>query len=104
MEALMADQQEREAPQHATTRRYRSRGVEVEIREAKDHVELMLDGIPINVSIIDGQFHSQLANQFKSFATIEEVVDTLLANEGRTWVLHSPGTGHGGGGHGPHTR
>jgi hypothetical protein len=70
------------------TRRYRSRGVDVEIREAADRVELTLDGMPVPVSIVDGEFHSQLANQFTAFETIDEIVDTLLANEGRTWTLH----------------
>jgi hypothetical protein len=85
-----------------TTRRYESNGVEVEIREAKNRVELKLDGKPIRVSIIDGKFHSQLANQFMAFDSIDDVVNTLLATEGRTWTLH----GHvcdercGGGAHG----
>jgi len=96
------------APQ-ATIRRYRSRGVDVEIRETtvrpvgKDPhtgtVELTLDGVPIPVSAIDGQYHSQLANQFTAFGTIDDVVETLLDNEGRTWTLHSGGGhNHGTGG------
>jgi hypothetical protein len=72
----------------AKTRRFRSRGVDVEIREAPDRVELLLDGNPVDVEVIDGEFHSQLANQFTAFASIDDVVDTLLANEGRTWTLH----------------
>lgn len=72
------------------TRRYRSRGVDVEIRETKNRVEVRLDGMPIDVEIVDGEYHSQFANQFIAFATVDEVVDTLLANEGRTWTL----TGH----------
>lgn len=48
----------------------------------------MLDGLPVPVSIVDGEYHSQLANQFTAFPTIDEVVETLLANEGRTWTLH----------------
>jgi hypothetical protein len=70
------------------TRTYRSRGVDVEIRESADRVDLTLDGIPVPVSIVDGEFHSQLANQFTAFETVEEIVETLLANEGRTWTLH----------------
>jgi len=70
------------------TRSYRSRGVDVETRETKNRVELRLDGIPFDVEIVDGEYHSQLANQFTSFASLDEVVDTLLANEGRTWTLH----------------
>ena len=72
----------------SVTRRYRSRGVDVEIRESADRIELTLDGISVPVSIVDGQFHSQLANQFTAFETIDEIVETLLANEGRTWTLH----------------
>jgi hypothetical protein len=71
-----------------TTRRYRSRGVDVEIREARKRVELKLDGQPIEVSIIDGKVSCQLAGQFRMFESVDEVVDTLLANEGRTWTLH----------------
>jgi hypothetical protein len=70
------------------TRRYRSRGVDVEIRESKKRVELSLDGVPIRVSVIDGQYHSDLANQFRAFASVDEIVETLLSNEGRTWTLH----------------
>jgi hypothetical protein len=70
------------------TRHYRSRGVDVEIREARNRVELKLDGKAIHVSIIDGMVHCQLANQFRAFDSIDDVVDTLLANEGRTWTLH----------------
>jgi hypothetical protein len=82
------ERRKRMPPKNVTTRRYQSRGVEVEIREAKNHVELKLDGKPVHVSIVDGKVHSQLANQFRAFDSIDEVVDTLLANEGRTWTLH----------------
>jgi hypothetical protein len=75
------------ADRRPRTRSYRSRGVDVEIRERKDHVEVTLDGVPIRVDIVDGEYHSQLANQFTAFASVDEVVDTLLANEGRTWTL-----------------
>ena len=79
-------------------RRYRTRGVDVEIRErrlglegsrAKDNqVELALDGKRIDVEMIDGKYHCQLANQFTAFDSLDQVIDTLLANEGRTWTLH----------------
>jgi hypothetical protein len=82
------ERRKKKSQRKMTTRQYRSRGVEVEIREAKDQVELKLDGIPIHVSIIDGKVHSQLANQFRAFDSIDEVVDTLLSNEGKTWTLH----------------
>jgi hypothetical protein len=103
----------------ADVRRYRTRGVEVEIKQtnlglrgaraADNHVELTLDGKPIDVEMVDGKYHSQLANQFTAFDSIDEVVDTLLANEGRTWTLHGhfcdercgPGGHHHGGGHAP---
>lgn len=78
----------RKTPQKITTRSYRSRGVNVEIGEGKDSVELKLDGKPIPVSIIDGKFHSQLANMFTEFGSVDALVDALLANEGRTWTLH----------------
>lgn len=80
--------QKRKPPPKVVTRRYRSRGVDVEIREAKNKVELMLDGKPIHVSIIDGQVHCDLANQFTAFGSVDDVVNTLLANEGKTWTLH----------------
>jgi hypothetical protein len=70
------------------TQRFRSRGVDVEIRQDTDRVELALDGISIPVTIIDGQFHSQIANQFTAFDSLDDIVETLLANEGRTWTLH----------------
>lgn len=69
-------------------RRYRSRGVDVEIREAPTTVELFLDGHPVWVTKDGDEYHSQLANQFMAFPTIDDVVATLLANEGRTWTLH----------------
>lgn len=72
----------------ASTRTYRSRGVDVEIVESGDRVELKLDGHHIDVELIDGEYHSQTANMFTSFSSVEEIVDTLLANEGRTWTLH----------------
>ena len=78
----------RKPPQKMTTRSYRSRGVNVEISEAKNRVELKLDGKPIHIGVVDGKFHSQLANQFTEFGSVEDVVETLLANEGRTWTLH----------------
>lgn len=99
-------------------RHYRSRGVEVEIHEsglglrgsraADRRVELTLDGVPIDVEMVDGRYHCQLANQFTAFDSIDEVVDTLLSNEGRTWTLHGHfcdercgpgGHHHAGGGH-----
>lgn len=105
----------------AGVRRYRTRGVDVEIREtslglraaraADNRVELTLDGKRIAVSMVDGKYHCQLANQFVEFATIDAVVETLLANEGRTWTLHGHfcdercgrgGHHHGGAGDGGH--
>lgn len=69
-------------------RRYRSRGVDVEIREKATAVELFLDGHPVRVTKDGEEYHCQLANQFRPFPTIDDVVETLLANEGRTWTLH----------------
>jgi hypothetical protein len=110
-----APQSSRRTTSEATVRRYRTRGVEVEIKEntlglrggraADNRVELTLDGKPIDVEMVDGKYHCQLANQFMAFDTIDEVVDTLLANEGRTWTLHGhfcdercgPGGHHHGG-------
>jgi hypothetical protein len=98
-------------PSHQTpeegTRRFRSRGVDVEIRTVRRNaVELKLDGVPIEVEVVDGEFHSQRAHMFASFASIDALVDTLLSNEGRTWTLHghvcdarcsTQGHHHGGG-------
>jgi hypothetical protein len=75
-------------PKQSNRRRYVSRGVDVEMEEASGRVELTLDGIPIPVSVVDGEYHSQLANQFTAFSSVDEIVDVLLANEGRTWTLH----------------
>lgn len=110
---------QRSAP--SATRRYRSRGVDVEIRESRGRVELSFDGVAIPVSFIDGRYHSDRANQFRAFESVDEIVETLLSNEGRTWTLHGhvcdercaggshhdhghdhggAGHGHGGAGHG----
>jgi FKBP-type peptidyl-prolyl cis-trans isomerase SlyD len=75
-------------PEHQPTRRYRRGGVDVEMGVTRGRVELKLDGHPIDVELIEGEFHCQLANQFTAFASIDEIVDTLFANEGRTWTLH----------------
>lgn len=79
-------------------RHYTSRGVEVTIEEDKDGITLTLDGEPIEVTRIGDEYHSQLANQFTAFATIDELVEELLRNEGRYWVLQRGG----GGMHHPH--
>ena len=76
-------------------REFESRGVNVTVNESGDDVTLELNGHPIEVAKIDGQYHSQTAHQFRSFATMEELIDTLLRNEGRYWQLESP-TQHGG--------
>ena len=76
-------------------RSFRSQGVDVTIRESKDRVELELNGEPIEVAKIDDQYHSQLAHQFRPFDSMDELVDTLLRNEGRFWKLAPPGTAHG---------
>jgi hypothetical protein len=81
-------QVERDEGQGGAKRRYRSRGVDVEIDESPQKIELRLDGHSIDVELIDGEYHSQTANMFTSFGSVEEIVDTLLANEGRTWTLH----------------
>ena len=75
-------------PSEARARKYRSRGVDVEIREAADRVELMLDGHPIKVDLLDGKYSSQTSNMFRTYDSVEEIVEELLANEGRTWTLH----------------
>ena len=82
-------------------RRFKSQGVDVTIREEEDRVELELNGQPVEVAKIGDQYHSQLAHQFKSFDTLDELVDTLLRNEGRYWKLEkTPGPGGGHSGHG----
>lgn len=78
----------RKTAQKMMTRSYRSLGVNVEVSESKDRVELKLDGKPIHVSVVDGEIHCQLANQFTAFGSIDDVVAALLAKEGRTWTLH----------------
>ena len=80
-------------------RSFKSQGVDVTIRETDDKVELELNGHPISVTKIDERYHSQLAHMFRSFETVEEVVDTLLRNEGRYWKLEGPTAGSGHGGH-----
>jgi hypothetical protein len=102
-------QVERDGRETGANRRYRSRGVDVEIDETPEKIELRLDGHPIDVELIDGEYHSQTANMFTSFGSVEEIVDTLLATEGRTWTLHGhvcdercgPQGHHGGHDHGP---
>lgn len=81
------EHQKRKQQQKVAIRKYRSHGVEVEVRETKKLVELTLDGKPIHVSIIAGEYHCQLANQFTAFASVDHIVETLLANHGRTWTL-----------------
>jgi hypothetical protein len=90
-------------------RHYVSRGVEVRITAESDNDEvgLQLNGMPVDVIYIDGQYHSQLANQFTGFPTIDSLVESLLQTQGRTWTLRGGAGGgthpHGGnGGHGHH--
>ncbi|MFI9586015.1 hypothetical protein ACIHCQ_30190 [Streptomyces sp. NPDC052236] len=87
----------------AESRQYVSRGVDIRITEENGDVELRLDDMPVDVAFIDGEYHSQLANMFTGFRTIEELVDSLLEREGRTWTLRGgrPGGGGHGGGHHP---
>ena len=72
----------------ATSRRFVTRGVDVSIVQEGKRVALTLDGMPVHVSIVDGEYHCQLANQFTGFGSIDDIVETLLAKEGRTWTLH----------------
>jgi hypothetical protein len=90
-------------------RRYESRGHDVVVREGDDAVELELDGIPIEVEYIDGAYHSQTAHSFRTFPTVDAVVEELLRNEGRLWSLRGdvreplpPGHQHGDHQHGGH--
>jgi hypothetical protein len=76
------------APGKATSRKFVTRGVEVSIAQEGKRVALTLDGIPVKVSIVDGEYHCQLAHQFTGFGSIDDIVETLLAKEGRTWTLH----------------
>jgi hypothetical protein len=69
-------------------RRYQSRGHDVVVREGENVVELELDGIPVDVEYLDGAYHSQTAHSFRSFPTIDALVEELLRNEGRFWSLH----------------
>jgi hypothetical protein len=92
--------------EQATSRRFVSRGVEVSIVQEGKRVELKMDGVPVHVSLVDGEFHCQLANQFTAFGSIDHIVETLLSNEGRTWTLHGHvcdancgPSGHHSGGH-----
>ena len=97
-------------PDTPESRQYVSRGVDVRITAENDELELRLDDIPIAVAYLNGEYHSQLANQFTGFPTMDALVDSLLETEGKTWSLHGglrdgtyphggehgvPGTGHG---------
>lgn len=81
-------EKERSRRGKGTVRRYRNRGVDVQVREGKNWVELELDGTPVEVEVVDDEYFSFLANMFTGFASMDDLVDTLLANEGRTWTLH----------------
>jgi hypothetical protein len=72
-------------------RSYVSHGVDVEIEETDDEVSLTLAGRPIGVSRVSGGYRSHLASPFMNFASIEELVDYLLATEGELWVLEKGG-------------
>ncbi|ALO12393.1 hypothetical protein AQF52_6801 [Streptomyces venezuelae] len=86
--------------------------MDVRITAENDEIELRLDDTPIAVAYLDGEYHSQLANQFTGFPTMDALVDSLLETEGKTWTLHggtsggahphgAPNGGHGTG-HGGH--
>lgn len=85
-------------------RSFKRKGVDVTIREKGDRVELELNGHPVEVDVSEGQYSSQFAHMFRTFDSVEEIVDTLLENEGKTWTLEGGGKsmhrhgGHGGGG------
>ncbi|MGX1886954.1 hypothetical protein [Streptomyces sp. NPDC055287] len=83
------------------SRHYVSRGVDVRIAEREDGVDLRLDGMPVHVTYMDGEYHSQLANMFTGFPTVDDLVESLLQTQGKAWVLRGghTGGGHGGGGH-----
>ncbi len=82
-------------------RHYVSHGVEVDIEESAKGISLTLNGQPIDVSLLAGQYHSQIANQFMGFSSVEELVEEMLRNEGRYWSLQGgpthPHHDHGGG-------
>jgi hypothetical protein len=90
-------------------RSFRRKGVDVTIREEGEDVELELNGHAIPVSRSQGQYTSQFAHMFRKFESVDEIVDTLLENEGRTWTLKEGGApmhphgGHGGHAHGRHS-
>lgn len=69
-------------------RRYESQGHDVVVRESDRAVELEVDGVPIEVEYLDGVYHSQTAHSFRSFPTVDALVEELLRNEGRLWSLH----------------
>jgi hypothetical protein len=83
-------------------RSFKRQGVDVTIREDGDRVELELDGHPVPVSRVEGKYLSQFAHMFKTFDSVDAVVDTLLENEGRTWTLSGGAPGSPLGGHGSH--
>ncbi|MEV7442909.1 hypothetical protein AB0O22_17430 [Streptomyces sp. NPDC091204] len=89
--------------ERAASRHYVSRGVDVRVTEEADEIRLQLDDMPINVTYLHGEYHSQLANQFTGFPTIDALVDSLLETEGQTWTLHGRlrGGGHSHGGENP---
>ncbi len=94
-------------------RSFKRQGVDVTIREEGDNVELELNGNPVPVSVSGDQYSSQFAHMFRTFDSVDEIVDTLIENEGKTWTLkegepmpghggHGGGDPHGGHGHGGH--
>ncbi|MER6443976.1 hypothetical protein [Streptomyces venezuelae] len=84
-------------PDTPQSQHYVSRGMDVRITAEKEEIELRLNGMPVDVIYLDGEYHSQMANQFTGFPTIDALVESLLQTQGRTWSGHP----HGGGGH-PH--
>ncbi|MFF1374579.1 hypothetical protein OG280_00505 [Streptomyces virginiae] len=92
-------------PDTPQSRHYVSRGMDVRITAEKEEIELRLNGMPVDVIYLDGEYHSQMANQFTGFPTIDALVESLLQTQGRTWSGRGGsccgGHPHGEGGH-PH--
>ena len=71
--------------------RYKSRGYEVVVREEVadgEGVELELDGVPIEVEYRGGAYYCLMAHAYRSFPTLDDLIEELLRDEGVLWSLH----------------
>jgi hypothetical protein len=70
-------------------------GATVELGGSAKRPKLLVDGYPIDVAVIDGEYHSMHASMFRGYPSLESLAEAVVQGRGPYWRPGPAGHEHG---------